>query len=56
MDIVVFCKTNNVFLEFAKYLVDRMNETSLERKDIFDTVNYEKDMNDRLLRLLKKDI
>ena len=56
MDIVVFCKTNNVFLEFAHHLVDRMNETSLERAEIFDTVNYEKDMNDKLVELLKKDI
>ena len=56
IDIIIFCKTHNIFKEYTKYLVDKLNKYDLKKDNIFDTVEYTEDINNELLDLIKKEI
>jgi len=55
VDIIVFCKTNKIFTEYAKYIVEELNKHELNKATVFDTIKYDTDIQDELLSLIKKD-
>ena len=56
VDIITMCKTYDIYDDYVKYIVEELNNHNLEKKDIFDTIDYGDKMNNELIELIKKDI
>ena len=55
VDVITFCKTYNIFNDYAKFLIGKMNKYNIKRESLFDSVKYDDDMNNELLALINKE-
>lgn len=54
VDIITLCNTYNIFPEYSKYLVNKLNNFDLDKDSIFDTVHYQENIQNELYEIMKK--
>lgn len=54
VDIIILCDTYNIFDEYKHHLIDTLNKYDAPRKSIFDTLEYDSNVENELYKLIKQ--